>query len=51
MAERTAAEIAAAEREAQGLPVVIDDPLAYRDLATLLGRRAPASRQPLRKAS
>lgn len=42
MAERTPAEIAAAEREAQGLPATIDDPLAYRDLATLLGRRPAA---------
>lgn len=36
--ERSSAEIAAAEREAQGLPAVIDDPVAYRDLATLVAQ-------------
>lgn len=50
MGERTSAEIAAAEREAQGLPAIIDDPLAYRDLATLLGRR-PAEPKTRRSAA
>lgn len=50
MGERTAAEVAAAEREAQGLPIKIDDPVAYRDLATLLGRR-PAQQKKRRSAA
>lgn len=44
MPDRTPAEIAAAEREAQGLPATVDDPLAYRDLVTLLGRRPTAAK-------
>lgn len=38
--ERTIAEICADQRRAQGLPVKIDNPLAYRDLAILLGHTA-----------
>lgn len=49
MGESTAAERAAKEREAQGLPLLIDDPLAYRDLAVLMGWRSTAKQQ--RRAS